>query len=503
MRRLLVLLLLVGLSLPFLGKPVHLDDANFLVLARGALLDPWRPHAAPINWQGHLEPAFAVLSNPPGIAWWLAPVVDASDPIQHLWMLLWLPLAAWGAWTLGRHYADEGAAAAILIVGSPIAVLAAQSRMPDLPLLACTLAGMGGIVGGPVRRRWPWALVLGCAGLFRYSGIALVPLAALVPLTRRDVRGALLLGLLGALPLGLLALHDLSAYGEVHLLAMRGFQGVAETPRDVGRKLIASVAALGGAAVLPLLCWARPRGGLLGLLVGVGLGWAGVVLSGQEGWAALGTLAFGGAGGAVIVGSVRLNDPKDVVLSAWLMGGLLFLFELRFTAARYWLPFFAPAVLLGLREAGPRAIRRAVLITPVLSLWLALDDLELARAQARLATEVAGMGTGAFAGHWGWQHHLEARGWTAIEEDAPLRPGELFAWDEDAWPQVPAEPCLEGAIRIEISDRWPGPRVHTREGAANLHASLIAGDPPIETYSPWGFGSDSLDAAGVGTGCAP
>ena len=64
-------LVVFGCLLPFLGKPVHIDDANFLRLAEGAQEDFWRPHDVLINWQGETERAFDVLSNPPGIAWWL------------------------------------------------------------------------------------------------------------------------------------------------------------------------------------------------------------------------------------------------------------------------------------------------------------------------------------------------------------------------------------------------------------------------------------------------
>jgi hypothetical protein len=45
---------------PFLNKPVHIDDANFLILAKGAANDFWRPHLIPINWQGTTERAFDV-----------------------------------------------------------------------------------------------------------------------------------------------------------------------------------------------------------------------------------------------------------------------------------------------------------------------------------------------------------------------------------------------------------------------------------------------------------
>ena len=83
----LPMVLLTGLALPFVNKPVHVDDANFLAMAKAAAADPWRPHDFLINWGGQTERAFDVLSNPPGIALWLAPVVDQPVLWMHLWML--------------------------------------------------------------------------------------------------------------------------------------------------------------------------------------------------------------------------------------------------------------------------------------------------------------------------------------------------------------------------------------------------------------------------------
>lgn len=515
-----VLALLLGLNLPFLGKPVHLDDANFLVLAEGARLDPWRPHAVEVNWQGRLQPAFEVLSNPPGIGWFLAPVVGQPDWLQHLWVLLWLPLAAWGAWRLGDRLAGRPAAAAILLCGSPVALLAAQSRMPDLPLLACVLAGMAGTLGpGSLRRRAPALLLLGCAALFRYSGAALVPLVVAAELLRPApgpaggrVPRALLAGLLAASPLALLVLHDLHAYGQPHILAMVDFQGEAGgSGRDALRKVVAAVAMLGGAAALPVLAWARPRRAAAGALLGLGLGALGAALSGQAPEVAALTLAFAAAGGAVLGGASpgRIQDREAAVLGLWLFGGLAFFLFLRFAAARYWLPFFAPAVLLPLRQASPRLVAAACVLTPGLGLLLALDDLELARAQEALAAEVIAAaeefeaeGTGLVAGHWGFQHHLEAAGWAPLEEDAPVPRGTLLAVSAVAWPQSPGPGCLAPLGRWTATDAWPGPRVHTREGAANVHAFVLSARPPVESYAPWGLGGDALDEVSLWRGCA-
>ena len=499
----LAILLLAG-TLPFLNKPVHIDDANFLTLARGAADNPWRPHAIEINWQGITQPAFDVLSNPPGIGWWLAGVVEAPIWVQHLWMLPWLFPMAWGAWTLGETFARRPLAAGILMGASPVAILAAHSLLPDLPLYACTLAGMAGVTrpGEPNKNPWKWALVAGCSALFRYSGIVLIPLVVLWGLLQRTRRDAVVLGLAASVPIVALISHDLFAYGKIHILSMVEFQSVADTPRDIFRKLVATLSMLGGVVALPVLGWNRWKPTTIGVGIGAGLGVAAATLSQQSGNALLGTVVFAAAGGGVLASALRLRRREDLWLSIWLVGGMLFLLKLRFVAGRYWLPFAAPAVLLPLQLAPRGLVRTACVLTPILALLLAIDDRELAVAQEAAAITVSESGDGIFAGHWGWQHHLEARGWRPLEEDEPIPPDTLFAVSSVSWPQEAAPSCLTPLSRMEFPDRWPGPRVHTREGAANIHAYLISSRPPVETTAPWGFGKDPHDVVTLWRGCA-
>ena len=157
------MVLLIGLALPFVHKPVHVDDA---ISSRwhAPAIDPWRPHAFAINWGGQTERAFDVLSNPPGIALWLAPVIDQPVLWMHLWML---PGCYWpyGAHRLGQRVAGRPQAAALLIAGAPVAMLATHAFTPDLPLLALSLAGVAGLLDDrrSMRARWPAALCLGAA----------------------------------------------------------------------------------------------------------------------------------------------------------------------------------------------------------------------------------------------------------------------------------------------------------------------------------------------------
>ncbi len=490
---LLTWLLSLGLALPFVDKPVHIDDANFLVLARGAALDPWRPHALTINWQGHSERAFDVLSNPPGIGWWLAPVYDSPVWIQHLWMLPWLLLAGWGCVRLGR--AAGVAHAGPLLCSAPITALAAQALTPDLPLFACTVAGVGGFLSAR-RGAWAFALLAGSAALFRYSGLCLVPLLIYAGLQRSPRRT--LAGALSILPFAALALHDLQAYGQVHFLAMTGFQGVSNTGREVFRKGAAALAMLGGAGLLPILT-AR-RAALPGAALGAAVGLAAARISDQSVSQGLPTVLSCAAGGAAYA-LLRVRRPLDRLLLAWAGGGFLFLLGLRFAAARYWLPFLPALALAALRRSpGPRQVVAAVAVQSLLALGMAVDDRSFARAERSAALAVAALGQGSFAGHWGWQHYLEQAGWTALEDEG--QPAALHVTSAVAWPQAPDPSlCMEPIWSIALRDTWWGPRVHTAAGAANLHAFLIAGDPPVETYAPWTLADDPYDTITVWRRC--
>jgi hypothetical protein len=472
---------LLLLQAPWLGRPVHYDEANFLALARGALADPWRPHAITLNWQGTAERAFDVLSNPPGIAWWLAPTLGFPVAVQRAWMLPWLGLALWGAWRLGQRFSSDGERATLLLLTSPIVFLSSAALLPDAPLFALTLAGVGGFVHAIDRERpsWPWALLAGAASLFRYSGLALLPVLALYAARRGR---SPLVAWPALLPITLLALHDLHAYDAVHLLVMGRFQSVANTPEDLAHKAVASLCMLGGAAALPLFPWSRPVAGVAALGALAAMPWG------------AGAAAFGALGGAALGAVFHQpgSPPGDRRwLAAWAMVGFAFLLTLRFTATRYWLPFL-PAVVLAF-PAG-RWTRRLLFAQLSLGVLLAADEDRSARGQEDLARQAARLGTGVFTGHWGWQWQMETRGWSALDEGGRPTPGTLVAMPREAWPQGVEVSCnrllWEGFAQPPLP--WL-PRAYSSTAEANLHASWIAGPPPTRTVKPWAFANDPYE----------
>jgi hypothetical protein len=490
--------LVLGLILPFLGKPVHVDDANFLRLAEGAARDPWRPHAIDINWLGVTQRAYDVLSNPPGIAWWLCPVRNAPEWVQHAWMLPWVGLALLGVRRLGAALGSDGVAALLVLGTSPVVILSAQALTPDAPLLACVVLGVGGFLTAR-ERAWPWALLAGCAALFRYSGFCMIPLLLLAGYQRKRLAEALPV----ALPPAALCLHDLHAYGSLHVLTMVGFQSVAFAPVLMLRKGVAMLAMLGGAGMLPLLPWRRRAGPILAIL-GAVLGLLASLSSGHTLAQMAPTVAFTAAG-AVSLGAFRLRDDADRLLAAWFFGGFLFQLALGFAATRYWLPFL-PALVLAALRLGPsrRLLAGAVAASAVVSAGMALDDDAFARALRDAARSVAPRGPGVFSGHWGWQHYLEKEGWRPLE--AGTAPRSIFAVSWATWPQVPAaDACLDLVEDRTLPYRGTGLRVHTASGAANYHSSGVSPPrgAPVDTYAPWTFSREPFDHVTLFRPCAP
>lgn len=487
--------LVLLLVLPFLTKPVHVDDANFLRLAEGAARDPWRPHAIEINWLGTTERAFDVLSNPPGIAYWLAPVRNAPIWVLHLAMLPWLLLTLWGIHRLGEPFAVSGEAAILVLGTSPVVVLSAQSLTPDAPLLACAVAGIAGFLTAR-RHAWAFAMLAGCATLFRYSGLCLVPLLLLLGFERRKLGHAAAV----VVPAVLLFLHDLDAYGKIHAFAMVGFQSVGFGPRFAFRKAVAFLAMLGGAAMLPVLPW-RLRASPILLVAGAVLGLLASLLSGHTPAQMAPTVLFTAAG-AVSFGAFSLREREDRWLALWFFGGVAFLLTLLFAASRYWI-LFLPALVIANLRASPsrRRLAVAVALSAAVSLGMAVDDDAFARAERAAAERVAKLGPGVFAGHWGWQYYLERAGWRPLEVGAD--PEGIFAIAWAPWPQFPSpDACLERIEDFDMPDHFWGPRVHTAAGAANYHSNSVAGEKPADTYAPWTLSDEPYDHVTVSRPCA-
>jgi hypothetical protein len=456
------------------------------MLSEGAAQDPWRPHNVPINWDGETKRAFELLANPPGIAWYLLPVRLAPEWVLHLWMQPWLLLGAGGCYRLASHFASEHRWLAMMfLLTTPVIVLSAHALTPDLPVFACVAAGVGGFLTCP-QGRWRYALLAGCATLFRYSGITMIPLLMAIGWRHGGWRGAIA-GSCAAIPLCLLILHDWHAYGEIHFLAMAADQNdQQERPFWMAaHNVAAGIAMLGGAGVLPILVWRRAS--IAGAILGAGLGLQVAYLSNHSWIQAIPTVLCLAGGMATL--SLALSKAGDWDLFLWSWGGAAFFGVAKFAATRYWTAFLPGAAFLAIRNGShnPRWLVCGIVVNVLISLGMAIDDQELARGYQQAAFHAAAYSAeGTYGGHWGWQHYLSKSGWSALE--AGTETGPWHAHPLYAEVQLPSpESCLRRVEQFPIQDKWWGPRIMSHR----LHAWYHAGG--YGSYAPWTLSDEPYD----------
>lgn len=527
------LLLALFLHLPFVGQAYHIDDTNFLALARGVLEDPWRPHLITINWLGVPERAFEVLSNPPGIAYLLAAgfLLGGGEVLHHLLILPFTLLAAWGGFQLGRRFTRDSDVFGYALALSPAVVVSAHTVMPDLPLLACLLAGLGLFIAGVDEEHRGklagGALLLGGGVWFRYSGLLALPLVWLYLLCQRGAGWKWLLAHVCLVPLLLLVGHDLHAYGQVHLVHMGTFQRGEDGPGHLWRQALTQVTYLGGAAVVPgMFLWplivsrSSPIKDRLAAMVGVGLG-AGLTLGWAQGYSLLDTfllamcLATGLVWLGILFGAVwpfrgggRRAD--DLFLVGWALLSLTFNMSLRFVSVRYLLIMIPPLLLLALRqmERGRwpgRELRMCLLGSGVLAMLLSVADARLAgvyrdfaRRDLPVVMGKGGSGPLFFTGHWGLQYYLEEQGGVAVSSEGfPLPDGSWLVEPRWPWPQdLPAgtAPRTEVAL-LTWQDLWPI-RTVDDDPPACFYANGVAPRARI-SYLPWSLSTTPLEVIRV------
>ena len=468
-------------------KPVHLDEANFLAMTTG---DWWAPHRILINWEGVTQSAFDVLSNPPGVVWWLWPVREQSIGIQRLWMLPWVLSAVWG---LGQFFQVLKVHSSVfwLVLCSPLFGLSSNSLMPEMPLFCCIVLGWQGLLKR--ERIVGWSLVLGAASLFRYSGLSMIPLLWMWLWIVRP-KGWQLSIVAVCIPTLFLVLHDLQVYGQWHFLHMIQFQQAQQSWSAVTHKGMAfgSMVFL-GAGVIPTV---KQRDMLvLGVVV---LSIVGLVYYFEFSLSLLAWISVPIGVYSIVIGGRRAWNSRQWWLFFWIVGGALFLLNLRFAATRYWIPFALPLFVVW----GERKVASGWrLLFAVLSVHLVWDDAQLAKSQQELAKRSVAYcmekfgERGLFAGHWGWQYVLEAENWKSVEDGLIIPNNVCFSYSDVSWSQEVDLRCIDETQIWEVKYRnWFMPlRVHTIEGQANYHSFMISNHPPIQTMTPFGWGYDPWD----------
>ena len=537
-----LLLLTLGLTVPFLTQAFHIDDPTFIAIARQIARDPWHPYSFSINWLGSERPAFSVLANPPLVPAYIALarfLVGESEVGLHAAFIPIALLAAWGAWRCAGCFVRHRAMATALYLATPAFVVSAHTLMPDVALVALFSHAVASFVTGLRERRSRpvavGAVLAGLACLTRYNGLVLIPLFGVAWWLHRagNARRAAWIGV----PVGVMALwtwHNVATYGAPHMLAAASVQGLLGGAVWRFAKAAATLSYLGGAGVFPLAVVA-----VVGLSPALRTGtlwsaaWAvpvALVTTWLYGQSVPATLAIGlllVVCGVYLAGAFHLarHGTADAVrrglggdaagrllLAAWLGGVLLFNQLLLFASVRYLLPALVPAVLVltcVLEESTDRArawLAGSAAVTLALALGLSVGDMRLANAERTFASHLSRLsagpdlpaGTRWFVGHWGFQYYMERAGARALDaENDALQAGDLVVLSRYADPHRVHPDLLQRLKLLRIVDvpsRWLL-RTLSHQAPGFFHANT-ARLPPTRTpfvFLPYALSTEPLD----------
>ncbi|HOW27551.1 MAG TPA: glycosyltransferase family 39 protein [Elusimicrobiota bacterium] len=512
-------LILVGVALafllPFVNRPVYIDDHAHFAQARelsSHFLEPYDSTAGELGWAKGETPTEA---NPPLYfylvgAW--TKCVGGEVWKSHLLLLPLHLLALLGFYSLARRYVRHALWAALLWLVSPHFWLTANSLLLDALLAPAIVGGVACWVKGWEEDRRAWlvvgALSLGLAPLVKYTGLVSwgVVVVWMFVQARREKMGRLAFLAVPILLFAAWLFWSRTIYGQTH------FDAVAKASMEwpsIWKLIPLMVFSAGTTTCLLLSLFTLSRRHLvhaaviLGLSLAIGIGiymkrsvgiqigfWMGIFLL----WCSL------------AVFQPRTSGWK--FLSLWALGGLGTLFVARgWFCARYFVVAGPPLVLLtvmGLEARRPSWVDRRLfrltvfIVLAAFSGALALADLEQATVDVSAASRLESIrapGGDSLRGHYpssllsGLGYYLDGEHWYPL---APREPVPEKSWV--VLPRRSLSPAFFPAIGpyVPVAElpykTWNPFRTHDMKVGAGFYGSIWGPLPfsfssdPMETY---------------------
>ena len=525
-------LLTLALLLPFVGKPLHIDDPMYVWTAQHIVQHPLDFYGLSVNWLGAVESMATAQQNPPGVAYWLA-LVGAlfgwSEPALHTGMLVPAVLAVIGVWLLAPRLGAPPALAALSLLAMPGFLVSSTTVMADVPALAFWIWAVLAWVAGLEQRKTGWlvagALLSSLCIVTKFVGLALIPLLLAYTLAKsRRLEPRFLLLLIPVTVTLTYRARMLSRYGVDPFAAASAFSyfergkgaSVSELPW-IGLIFL-------GGTCLPTLflsgwIFSRRVLGFSGLFLLVVIGtllWmqtlGGCPLRPPEGlrWGLVLQLALFTLSGALVFPLAlqhlwRRRSAEAILLALWVGGIFVFGSLLNWTTnVRALLPA-APAVAILLAAEAkvlrPRAFGISSGLFAVLGICLlagllvAQGDEAFARSAREAAQEIARthLRVGQrlwYQGAWGFQYYMEREGAKKIDwHHTEAVPGDEMALGSantvGLFPLPPPIVSLIGDYRFAVPALAS---TQSSESGAGFYSDLfgpapyVFGIPPDEIY---------------------
>ncbi len=478
----------LAVTVPFLGQAFHLDDAIFWDFARNNLSHPFQQHISNYFLMGRevavfrdTHPAFDELYISLIM---LAGGVTAPEALFHLGFIIFPLIAGISMFFLARRFTSNALLATLLLLSAPAIMVLSHTLMGDLPMTAFWLAATVTYIYGIDRHNralLAFSGFLATLTIFTgYQGLALIlllPAYAWIQAGRLR-REAFLPVILPALAFGAYTWFNLAHYGALPRFSHA--QGLSIQGYSLVSRFTGMVLQVGGASVFPLFLAAafmlRRRRYLALPVVAAGaalLGWR-QLSPGYPLASAILFAVFIFAGACMLIGICleglsqlldrRGRRPRDrdfLFLALWLVSILAAVVILLPDATvRYYLPVFAPMIILLFREAEAVFSSRRLLgwlaaaavgMSFVTGFWLSAADYQLAQAYKDFALSVSSRyhpaGAVWFVGEWGFRHYMEEEGYRYLPSDsnAPQK-GDLVI--TPALMKRPVAPSLRSRMRL-------------------------------------------------------
>jgi 4-amino-4-deoxy-L-arabinose transferase-like glycosyltransferase len=479
-----IVLLAVLCLVPFLNKPLHIDDPLFVWSAQRIVESPADFFGIDVNWYGRPMPLDEVTKNPPLTCYYLAllgALFGWSEVALHTGMLLPAGLAAGGILRVARRGCATPSVAAGLAVLSPAFVVSGTTLMCDMMELAFWCWAIEAWLAGGATDNWKWDLLAAVcvAGAIwtKFIGLGLIPLLLVYELIRsRRVSARFIWLLIPVLAAAGLDYWAWQQYGHTLLWGAAEYAAEHGPERSgVVERLFVATVFLGGCVPgAALAClgglsrrqWMLTGAVVLGTTVAVG----GLLLASQTivklgplmlangtslRWDSLWQLGICFAGGLAILASVawsalRRRDEFTWLLVMWFAGVFVFASVVNWTInARSLLPLAPAAAILATRWWETRLAHTGrsmpswpwrgagAVALAMLSLWVAWGDVQWARSARNAAEWIAADQSDQtsrvwFQGHWGFQYYAQLAGMAPLDlTDGVLEPNHLMVLPEN------------------------------------------------------------------------
>ena len=556
---LLVVLTLLCL-LPFSNKAFHIDDTLFVWTAQQIAHHPLDPYGFNLNWYRTPGPMSRETKNPPLAAYYGAAagrLAGWSEWSLHLAFLLPAVVLILGTYQLARRFTEYPLVAAAATLLTPGVLVSSTSVMCDTMMAALWVVatilwidglGIDGLGIDGLDKKKPGlllasAFLIAAAALTKYFGAALIPLLVAYSLARRRrFENWAWYFLIPVLGLAGYELWTKALYGHGMFTDASHYAAIARRGARTSSlaKGLVDLSFAGGCALSALtfapFLWSRKQRltvAVVGLIAGfsISLGWVslGAALSPRdfhERWAMVCLqLAVCTAAGIFVLALAaadvwKRRDPGGLFLFLWVWGTFIFAGFLNWTNnARSVLPLIpAVGILLARRIEGTRLsasglrmkLAIPLIVSGVLSFWIAWADADMANSARRTAGLVASLcaaekgdssATVWFEGHWGFQYYMQSLGGRPVDlEHLDFRPGDFLVIPENGVTLFDVRSKFVASQKI-IESRMPS-GIATMQGklGAGFYSSdwgplpFAVGPVPAERYILLRFGPEISDS---------